>query len=230
MPTSGVAPLTVSFTDQSTGEITSWLWDFGDGNTDSTRNPIHTYASPGTYTVTLTVTGPGGGDTALKADYITVNYPAIVADFAATPTSGPAPLTVSFTDQSTGDITSWLWNFGDGNTDSTRNPIHTYASPGTYTVTLTVSGPDGSDTAVKADYITVNYPAPVAAFAAAPTSGPAPLTVSFIDQSTGEITSWLWDFGDGSTDSTQTPTHTYTSPGTYTVTLTVSGTGYWAVT
>jgi len=77
------------------------------------------------------------------------------ADFTADLTSGPVPLTVNFTDQSTGDITSWSWDFGDGATSTEQNPSHTYTDAGTYTVSLAVTGPGGSDTEVKADFITV---------------------------------------------------------------------------
>ena len=81
-----------------------------------------------------------------------------VADFSAIPTSGPAPLIVSFSDQSKGTVSSWNWNFGDGTTSNEQNPSHTYTDPGTYTVSLTVTGPGGSDTETKADYIKVRSP------------------------------------------------------------------------
>ena len=81
-----------------------------------------------------------------------------VADFSANPTKGPAPFTVSFTDQSTGSITSWEWDFGDGSASNIQNPSHTYTAIGTYTVSLTVAGPEGSDTNTKADYIKVSSP------------------------------------------------------------------------
>jgi PKD repeat protein len=81
-----------------------------------------------------------------------------VADFSASPTSGPAPLKVTFTDQSTGTVDSWNWNFGDGSTSRKQKPSHTYNDPGTYTVSLTVTGPGGSDTETKADYIKVRSP------------------------------------------------------------------------
>ena len=81
-----------------------------------------------------------------------------VADFSANPTGGPFPLTVSFADQSTGSNTSWDWDFGDGSTSTMQNPSHTYTDPGTYTVSLTVTGPEGSDTNTKADYIKVRSP------------------------------------------------------------------------
>ena len=78
-----------------------------------------------------------------------------VADFTANPTSGKSPLTVNFSDQSTGNVISRSWSFGDGGTSTDQNPSHTYSIPGIYTVSLTVSGPGGSDTETKPDYITV---------------------------------------------------------------------------
>ena len=79
----------------------------------------------------------------------------IGADFTADLTSGPVPLAVNYTDQSTGDITSWSWDFGDGATSTEQNPSHTYTDAGTYTVSLAVTGLCGSDTEVKANFITV---------------------------------------------------------------------------
>jgi len=84
-----------------------------------------------------------------------------VASFTASLTSGTAPLTVQFTDQSTNTPTSWSWDFGDGNTSTSQNPSHTYNTPGTYTVSLTVSNSAGSDTETKTNYITVNLSAPI---------------------------------------------------------------------
>ena len=221
-PTSGTVPLTVSFTDTSTGSPTGWSWDFGDGSPLSTlQNPGHTYTLAGTYTVKLTASNSGGSNTAQGT--ITVNAPAVppVASFSANPTSGTVPLTVSFTDTSTGSPTGWSWDFGDGSPLSTlQNPGHTYTLAGTYTVKLTASNSGGSNTAQGT--ITVNAPAvpPVASFTANPTSGTVPLTVSFTDTSTGSPTGWSWDFGDGSPLSTlQNPGHTYTLAGTYTVKL-----------
>jgi PKD repeat protein len=154
-PTSGTGSLTVNFTDQSTGHIRSWLWDFGDDGTSTSQNPSHTYTSPGRYTVSLTVTGAGGSDTETRTNYIYV-YESPVADFTGAPTSGTSPLTVNFTDQSTGDVTSWSWNFGDDGTSTLQNPSHEYTAAGDYTVSLTVSGPGGSDTETKTNYISVS--------------------------------------------------------------------------
>jgi len=223
--TSGCAPQAVQFTDQSSGDVDSWSWDFGDGGTSTAQNPSHTYNAAGTYTVSLTVTGPGGSDTETKTDYITVGDGAITADFSGTPTSGDAPLEVTFTDASTGDVANWDWDFGDGNSSTAQNPTHTYNAAGTYSVTLTSSNSCGSDSETKTDYITVNEPpcdTPVADFSGTPTSGDAPLEVSFTDNSTNSPTSWDWDFGDGGSSTAQNPTHIYNTAGTYTVTMTAT--------
>ncbi|MFA5295812.1 MAG: DUF3344 domain-containing protein, partial [Methanoregulaceae archaeon] len=147
--TSGTAPLTVTFTDESTNAPTSWLWDFGDGGTSTGQYPVHEYMSAGTYTVTLTVTNGEGSDEAVRPDYITVNAltGAPEAAFSSDVTSGTVPLTVTFTDESTNAPTSWLWDFGDGGTSTGQYPVHEYMSAGTYTVTLTVTNGEGSDEA-----------------------------------------------------------------------------------
>jgi PKD repeat protein len=224
-PRSGVKPLTVQFSDLSSGQITSRSWNFGDGKTSDEKSPLHVYNEVGTFTVALTVTGPGGSDTTTRENYITVREPVPVADFTGSPTSGVKPLAVQFTDLSTGQITSRSWNFGDGQTSAATNPSHTYTVAGTYTVRLTVTGPGGSNTKTQTGYITVNEPAPVADFSGAPTIGVKPLTVQFSDKSVGVITVRSWNFGDGQTSTLTNPSHTYADTGTYTVVLTVAGPG-----
>jgi len=162
-PISGDYPLTVSFTDLSSGSPTSWSWDFGDGvGTSTVQNPSYIYETAGTYTVSLTATNAYGSDTETKTDYITVTEPSTnppVADFSGSPTSGDYPLTVSFTDLSTENPTSWSWDFGDGvGTSTEQNPSYTYEAAGTYTVSLTATNAYGSDTETKTDYITVTEP------------------------------------------------------------------------
>jgi uncharacterized repeat protein (TIGR01451 family) len=156
-PTSGTRPLTVNFTDQSTGNITTWSWDFGDGGTSTQQHPSHTYNTVGDFTVSLTVTGPVGSDTKTMPNFIHVGE-TVVADFIGTPTSGARPLTVNFTDQSMGDITSWSWDFGDGGSSTQQNPSHIYNTTGDFTVSLTVTGPGGSDTKTRTNYIHVTEP------------------------------------------------------------------------
>ncbi len=155
-PTSGEAPLIVTFKDTSSGNITSRVWDFGDGSTSTAQTAIYTYQTPGTYKVSLKVTGPRGTDTETKTDHIVVTSSAPVADFSASSTKGTAPLAVSFSDASRGDVTTWSWKFGDGRTSTARNPKHTYKSAGTYNVTLTVTGSGGTDSETKSGYIKVS--------------------------------------------------------------------------
>lgn len=126
------------------------------------------------------------------------------AGFTAAPTSGTAPLAVTFIGASTGTIASQSWNFGDGTTSTATDAAKSYTNPGTYPVTLTVTGPGGSDAATTT--ISATAAAPVANFTATPTSGVAPLAVDFTDTSTGTVTSWLWSFGDGSTSTLPTAT------------------------
>jgi PKD repeat protein len=236
-PTSGSSPLTVAFTDTSTGGPTSWAWDFGDpgsgaANGSTLQNPSHTYNADGTYTVKLTATNANGFTTKTLTNYVTV-LTAPTANFSGAPTSGAGPLTVSFTDSSTGAPTSWSWNFGDpgsgsANTSALQNPSHTYNADGMYTVSLTASNAAGPNTKTLIGYITVAT-GPTANFSGTPTTGPSPLDVSFTDASTGNPTSWSWDFGDpgsGSDNAStlQNPSHTYHVDGTYTVTLTASNT------
>jgi len=217
--TSGYAPFNVQFTDKSTNSPTSWKWTFGDSTTSTVKNPTHTYAKAGNYTVTLTATNTAGSNTATKTAFIKVATPTPskpVAAFTASPTSGTNPLKVQFTDQSTNNPTSWKWDFGDGSaTSTTHNPLHTYIKAGSHTVTLTATN-------TKTAYIKVTAPVkPVAAFTASPTSGTKPLKVQFTDKSTGSPISWKWDFGDGTTSTTHNPLHTYIKKGKLTVTLTV---------
>lgn len=161
-PTTGTVPLTVSFSDSSQNGPSSWSWSFGDGNGSTSQNPSHTYTTAGTYSVSLTVTNADGTDTLTRTDYVVVN-PDVpeppVADFVGTPTSGTSPLLVSFSDLSTNNPTSWSWDFGDGGTSSAQNPSHTYTSEGSYTVTLTATNADGSDSQTLTNYITVTAPA-----------------------------------------------------------------------
>lgn len=156
-PTSGFAPLTVNFTDQSIN-ATSWSWDFGDSTTATDENPTHQYTAIGTYTVTLTATNAYGSDTEIKTNYITVStLQAPGAGFSASSTSIYAGQSVTFTDESTNYPDSWSWTFAGGTpgTSSDQNPTVTYNTAGTYTVTLVAGNAAGSDTETKTNYITV---------------------------------------------------------------------------
>ena len=156
-PISGVAPLSVQFTDQSTGTVTLRTWDFNnDGRWDSiSSNPVYRFWNPGVYTVRLAVSGPEGSDQIVKDNLITVTVPPKppVARFTQDTKVGNAPLTVRFTDLSTGSPESYLWTFGDGGTSTDPSPVHTYQAPGLYRVTFRVENEGGTSTATGYAYV-----------------------------------------------------------------------------
>jgi len=215
-------PAVVTFRDRSTGTTPlTYAWEFGDGATSTEQNPKHTYIRKGLYTVRLTVTNFYGTSTETKVNYISIGL-APNAAFTGEPTTGNAPLSVAFTDHTSGYPTSWKWNFGDGQESVQQNPIHTYWAGGDYSVTLTASNDYGTSTETKQYYIHVMPPL-TAKFAADPKSGLAPLVVKFTDMSTGSPESWTWDFGDGSTSTgNPNPIHAFTTVGAFDVTLKVT--------
>jgi len=225
-PIAGQLPLTVAFSDRSTGSPTSWSWSFGDGGASTSQNATHEYTDAGTYTVSLTAGNATSQDTTTKTNYISVSAPVPpVADFTGAPTSGTASLSVAFDDKSSGNPNSWRWNFGDAGSSTQQNPSHLYGRAGKYTVSLTVSNAGGQHTATKTDFVTVTDPPPIADFIASPTSGQKPLTVVFSDRSVGLPTSWSWDLGDGATSTSPNPVHEYVDSGSYTVSLTAENAG-----
>ncbi len=220
--------LAVTFSDQSTddGTIASWSWNFGDGTASTAQNPSHTYASAGTYSVTLTVTDDQGA-----TDSTTQSITVTEAPANQPPTAGftfsTSNLTANFTDTSSdsdGIVVSRSWNFGDGSTTTQQNPSHTYGSAGTYSVTLTVTDNDGATDSVTQSVTVssapVNQP-PTADFSFSTNE----LTATFTDgsgDSDGSIVSYQWEFGDNASSSQQNPVHTYMFAGTYSVTLMVT--------
>ncbi len=212
----------VQFTDISTSNPSNWQWDFGDGNTDTVKNPLHVYTASGMYSVTLIASNSGScADTIQKINYILIN-PSPVADFTADVTqSCSAPLPVNFSDLSANAI-SWQWNFGDGNTSVLQHPTNTYFTSDSFTVSLIVGNIDNCyDTITRADFILISPPR--VAFDAQGRYGCAPRDVEFGDSSISinPIVNWLWDFGDGNTSTLQHPVHIYPAPGSYHVSLTI---------
>jgi PKD repeat protein len=203
--------LRCSFVDASSdadGSIGSRSWDFGDHDASTDVSPTHTYAAPGAFTVTLTVTDDRGATGSISRQ-VTMNLPPR-ASFDVS-CSG---LTCTMVDGSTdvaGSIVSRSWNFGDGSVSVEPNPSHTYVSSGTPSVTLTVTDDGGvSDTTTRSISVSaepVGTP-PVAAFAVTCSS----VTCTFTDQSTdadGTVTAWSWSFGDGAVSTDRNPQHTY---------------------
>ena len=214
---------TTTFTDISnitTGAITGWAWDFGDGGISNAQNPTHTYIGSGTYTATLTITASTGCVSTYSGN-VSVN-PLPVANF--TSLNSCQNSTSTFTDLSsvsTGNITSYNWSFGDGGTSTTQNPIHSYTTNGNFNVTLQVTTAGGCTNSITQP-ITV-YPLPVASFTG--TTVCVGSATSFTNTSTissGGITGTSWSFGDLTTSTSTNPTHTYSTSGTFNVTMIVT--------
>ena len=147
----------ITFTDLSSDNPTSWSWDFGDGSNSTQQNPVHSYATPGLYSVQLTATNSDGSGVEVKNDYIEVSAQiAPVAEFEVDDQTPSVSQQISFTDLSSNNPTSWSWDFGDGNSSIQQNPNHQYSGSGVYTVTLTASNSYGNDDEIKTNYITVS--------------------------------------------------------------------------
>jgi PKD repeat protein len=171
---SGTSPLTVSFTDLSTGGPSAWIWDFGDGNGSNEQHPSHTYGAGGPYTVELiAIQGLFDSDTLAKPDLITVDPAVIVVDFAPSLRHGVDSLETTFTDSTTPTPSGWLWDFGDGTTSTEQHPSHTYqAWQASYDVTLTVDLLGQPAAATQPDLILM---------APEPITGPIPVDVGLLD-------------------------------------------------
>lgn len=159
-PKSGYTPLEISFNDLSTGEPDSWEWYFGDGYYATEKNPVHIYASPGIYTVYLRAANSHYQDIAAKNRYIIVDSsdPAISANFNLSSHEGVAPLTIVFSDLSSGGPTEWNWSYGDGFFSGDQNPVHTFINPGNYSIVLSVRNGSASDEIEISDCISVTMP------------------------------------------------------------------------
>jgi PKD repeat protein len=155
-PRTGVAPIDVTFKDLSLGKPTSWLWEFGDNQTSTEKNPIHKYTKAGSFNVKLTISNGVSNDTKTNFSCINVSdSDNLIAGFIADPTSGEAPLTVQFSDNSAGAPVGWIWDFGDGKVSTEANPTHVYENMGNYNVTLKAMKGPYSDISTKENFINV---------------------------------------------------------------------------
>ena len=211
----------VRFTNLSNGNgepITNYTWNYGDGNFSSQFSQSHYYTAAGTYNVLLSIiTAHCVDDTTIT---VTVS-PGPVVDFSTPTLTSCGPLNASFINTTTGSP-SYTWNFGDGSpASSTASPTHTYASAGTYTVSLIASQGSCSDTLVRTNYLTV-YNAPLSSFTTANVC--IGDTVRFTNLSSGNgepITNYTWNYGDGNFSSQISSPHYYTAAGTYNVLLSI---------
>jgi len=238
-PLTGTAPVTVQFSAaSSTGSISQYQWDFGDGSVAESSAVSHEYTSAGTYTAKLTVTTSSGSSSTATVSVIATE-PAVAstpptAVISSSSAAGPAPLSVSF--DATGSsasgsatITGYSWSFGDGTSATGASATHSFTSAGTYSTVLTVTDSNGLTSSASTPVVVTaaaENVAPKAVISATPTSGSAPLTVTFdgsaSSDSDGSIASYTWQFGDGSSGSGKTVSHTYTTEASFTATLQVT--------
>ncbi|MEI6435797.1 MAG: PKD domain-containing protein [Bacteroidota bacterium] len=238
VPDSMNTPNSFYFIDQSAGNITTWVWDFGDGtppvtiNFPSNPNTFHSYSIPGYYMVCLSIQGANGCfDMTCDTLVVGSNTGCDANFFTSIPISTAYPTLFQDASQGGGGlpIVSWNWNFGDpasgaNNTSSLQNPSHTFNVAGIYNVCLTIQGADSSCYDVTCQNIVVQGDSGCQANFLYTIDSVVGKTVAFTDISTGNPTSWLWSFGDGTSATTQNPVHTYngTAP-SYNVCLTITG-------
>ena len=197
--------------------VVSWDWDFGDGIHSNLPNPSHTYVLPGVYTITLSTSDANGcSDIKVMQDMVTINSgnPGVISSSTA---SGCNPLVVSFADSSAATL-SCLWDFGDGGTDTSRFSTHTYTVSGVYDVNITVTNITGCTVTTVLPGLVNVQARPEAKFMVLTSGSCTNLSAHFLNQSL-MTSSWVWDFGDGTSSTQQSPTHVYSLPGNYSVRL-----------
>jgi gliding motility-associated-like protein len=209
----------------SPNNIVSWTWDFGDGvGTSNNQNPVYAYANEGTFPAMLTVVSNNGctHDTTINVNV----HPNPTVDFDG-PASGCSPVCVDFVNNSaitTGVISTWQWDFGDGGTSGSINPSHCFvndnhASPMSFDVTLTAISDQGCTTTLTKNALVTAFPIPLADFTFNPgKTNIYDAEITFTDQSIIGST-WFWNLGDGATSTLQNPVHEYADSGSYQVTL-----------
>ncbi len=214
-------PLVITNTSMPTP--VSVMWSFGDGTTSTQLNPVKTFTTLGTYQIKMLGTFGNCQDSTFKT--ITV-FPNPVADFSLDDSANCSyPFVVNFANLAV-NATSYKWDFGDSTTSTLPNPTHTYNSLGNFNVQLVVTNANGCTDTVK-KISAVRIIKPVVTFSNLPDSGCVSFTKTFTSttNSIDTVTSYLWDFGDGTTSTNPTPTHTYNSPGIYPVTVIITTAG-----
>ena len=217
----------VNFTNTSSANggpaLSSYQWDFGDGNSATTANATHAFSTAGTFTITLVATNANGvADAEIKPAYITVN-PLPNVNFSANGLGCTVPLTLSFSNSSSqGANFSQAWNFGNSQTSNQYTPPSiTYNSQGTFQVVLTVTNNStGCVNSLTQPIVVSNFQAGITA----PAVGCVGQPIAFQDNSTAGANAWSWNFGSAGQSNAENPNFTYNSPGTYTVSLTSQNT------
>ena len=230
---------TIQFYDYSIGNPNQWSWNFGDGDGSSEQYPIHQYADTGSYLVTLSIASEDCSNSFTSMVYVGTQpydttpdwqcqasfwYQTVMQSDSIYSDSSTQSSTnmVYFYDYSMGNPNQWSWEFGDGQTSTEQNPVHVYAEPGNYLVNLSINTATCQSSYTSLIFVgTIPYDSTItidfrAMFFPVINDNN---TVTFINQSTGNITGYEWDFGDGYTSTEVNPVHTYLEAGDYLVSL-----------
>jgi len=216
-PSSCDVPATVSFTNISVG-ATDFDWDFGDGQGATSFNATSIYVTTDTFNVVLTATNQYGCVDSVVHPFIVYLSP--IAKFSQDPAAGCEPLEVTFTNGSE-NYNDQRWVYGDGDFSNLQDPVHTYQQSGSYSVTLVVTGAGGcTDSLTVADAVNV-FPSPVAGFDHALVGQVNTGVVQFSNTSSPHVATY-WEFGDGTTATSENPSHAYSNYGSKLITLAVT--------
>ena len=229
-PTTATEGVSASFvgsaTDPGTADTLSYSWSWGDGTATIGQSASHTYADDGTYTITLTVTDDDGGASTASKTMTVANVAPTITDLTGPSTAAEgdsASFTGAATDVATDTIT-YTWDYGDGSTGSGASASHTYADNGTYTVTLTATDEDGASSTQTTTITITNVNPAIDSLTLTDGDEGTELLLSAIaaDAGTGDVLTYSWDYGDGTTGTGDPSTHAWPDEGDYTVTLTVT--------
>ncbi|NJO70206.1 MAG: PKD domain-containing protein, partial [Bacteroidetes bacterium] len=219
---------TIKMFDKSSGKNLTYFWNFGDGGTSASNEPSHTYTKGGYYNICLTVYAPNGVQNTVcrRIKVAAEDIKNCLADFIFTVDTTTRQ--VNFTNKSLGGGSKFLWSFGDGNGSESENPSYTYSNSGMYNVKMAMKNETTGCVSATMKLVVVSAEQGLAAsfgygLDTSKLKAAGGYDISFVGLSSGDPSKYVWDFGDGSKDSTTiSPTHTYASAGTYNVCLTVS--------
>jgi MYXO-CTERM domain-containing protein len=214
-------------TDAGTADTLTYNWDFGDGDTGTGASTTHTYVDDGTYTVTLTVTDDDGASVTTSGAVVVANAaPSITLTGDSSGDEGDTlDFSVSISDAGTADTHTVAWTSSDGGTGTGTSYSNNFKADGTYTVTATVTDDDGGTDTASTSVVISNVGPTVTSMSGTTTGDEGTeleLTCQATDPGSADTLSWVWDFGDGDTDTDGTVSHAWSDEGDYTATCTVT--------
>jgi len=227
--TDACANSTIAFTDSSVSDgrnqIQQWIWNYGDGRIDTLThgNTTHVYTNTGIFNVSLTVIdGKGCTHKVTKYNFVNISKP--TALFSTIDTTGCPYSIIHFTGNAIGSNLTYNWDFGDGSSSTQQNPTHQFANNGRYDIRLIVTSAIGcKDTLVKSRL--VNVINPTASFTVSDSVGTCPPLIVYFTNTSTNYVSQLWEFGDGTSTTTDNPSHFYSYSGVFYAKLTVTSIG-----